>query len=146
MEFSNEDMLSWGQPMEYFFDIKCRTGGVKEHSRTGCYVGTDWDTPGSVMLLNFDIGRLVSAKRYVVLHEIPVKWTQQDLSKFVSNKTPELETYEEDLTEPTPSQPEETIQEETIPELPSTPTDPVTQPSDIISTRPNVLPIIIEED
>ena len=70
MELSNEDMLwellaihPWGQPMEYYFDIPRRTGEVQEHSRTGCYVDPDWDTPGSVMLLNFDTGRLVSAKK-----------------------------------------------------------------------------------
>ena len=90
MEFSNEDMLwelrdirPWGQPIEYFLGIKRRTEGVKEHRRTGGYVGPNWDTPGCVMLLKFDTGRLVSAKKYIVLQEIPVKWTQQDLSKFM---------------------------------------------------------------
>jgi hypothetical protein len=160
MELSNEEMLwellaihPWGQPMEYYFDIPRRTGGVKEHSRTGCYVGPDWDTPGSVMLLNFDTGRLVSAKKYVVLHEIPVKWTQQDLSNFVLNETPEPTIYEEDLTEPTQiqqeemqTQSEETIPKEVLPEIPPISTEPETQPSDIISTNPNVLPTIIEED
>ena len=105
-----------------FFDIKRRTGGVNEHSRTGCYVGPDWGTPGNDMLLNFDTGRLVSTMKYVVLHDVPVKLTQQDLSKFVLNETPEPEIYEEDLTEPTQSQPEERIEEEEIPEVPPTPT------------------------
>ena len=63
----------WGQPMEYYYDIPKRTGGIKQHSRTGCYVGPDYDTPGNVMLLNFDTGRVVSAKTFVTLHEIPVK-------------------------------------------------------------------------
>jgi hypothetical protein len=121
-ELSNEEMLwellaihPWGQPIEYYFDIPRRIGGVKEHSRTGCYVGPDWDIPGNVMLLNFDTGRLVSAKKYVVLHEISVKWTQQDLNNFVLNKTPEPTIYEEELTEPIQSQEKETKnqQEET---------------------------------
>ena len=104
-ELSNEEMRwdllaihPWGQPMEYFYDISRRTGGIKEHSRTGCYVGPDYDTPGNVMLLNFDTGRVISAKKYVILHDIPIKWTQQDLSKFVIDDSPEPVITDDDTT------------------------------------------------
>jgi hypothetical protein len=44
------------------------------------------------------------------------------------------------------TQSEETIPKEVLPEIPPIPTELETQPSDINSTSPNVLPTIIEED